>query len=67
MRLLLNGTSFRITQMGPDFLFVDSPADLPPGRAAIEFQVDDSENRWNVHLPDGISAGSKRVALAATE
>jgi hypothetical protein len=26
--------------------------------------VDESERRWNVRLPEGISASSKRVAIA---
>jgi hypothetical protein len=30
-------------------------------------KVDESESRWNVRLPDGISAGSKRVAIAVSE
>ena len=64
MRLIVNGASIRITQMGPDFLFVDSASDHPPGEATIVLQVDDSERRWNVHLQNGISAESKRVAIA---
>jgi hypothetical protein len=65
MRLLLNGTSFRITQMGPDFLFVDSPADLPPARATIQLQVDDAQRTWEVHLPQGMRAADVRVSLGA--
>jgi hypothetical protein len=30
-------------------------------------RVDDSESEWKVRLPDGISADSKRVALALSE
>jgi hypothetical protein len=64
MRLIVNGASIRITQMGPDFLFIDSASDHPPGEATIVLQVDGSERRWNVHLQNGISAESKRVAIA---
>ena len=64
MRLIVNGASIRITQMGPDFLFVDSASDHPSGEATIVLQVDGSERRWNVHLQNGISAESKRVAIA---
>ena len=63
MRLLLNGTSFRIAQMGPDFLFVESPGDHPPARATIEMQVDGSQRTWEVTLPQGIKAGEPRVCL----
>ena len=64
MRLILNGTPIRITHMGPDFVLVDSPIDLPPCEASILLRVDDSESQWQVRLPEGISRNSKRVALA---
>lgn len=64
MRLIVNGTSIRITHMGPDFLFVDSPSDHPPCEAAICLQVDNHDRQWTVKLPDGVSSNSKRVALA---
>ena len=42
-------------------------SEYPPGEASILLKVDDSESRWNVRLPDGISASSKRVAIALSE
>lgn len=63
MRLLLKGTSFRIAQMGPDFLLIDSPENHPPARASIEMSVDGSHRTWEVNLPDGIKAGDPRVSL----
>ena len=67
MRLIVNGTSIGITHMGRDFVVVESLAEYPPGEASILLKVDDSESRWNVRLPDGISARSKRVAIAVSE
>jgi hypothetical protein len=64
MRLLLEGRHFRIAQMGPDFLLLESPCDHPPSRATIEMQVDDSHRTWEVDLPKGIKAGEPRVCLA---
>lgn len=64
MQLLVNGKSIRIAQMGPDFLFLESPVDHPPTNARLVFQVDASERRWDVHLPEGISAASQRVVIA---
>ena len=52
--------------MGPDFLLVDAPINHPPGNASLILQVDQSERRWDVNLPEGISAASKRVAIAAS-
>ncbi len=67
MRLLVNGRSIGITHMGPDFLLVESPTDLPPGEASIMLKVDDSESQWKVRLPEGMSKTSKRVPLALSE
>jgi len=66
MRLLVNGDSIPVVQRGPDFVLVDAPFDHPPGDASVVLQVDESERRWNVHLPEGVSAGSGRVAIAVT-
>jgi len=66
MQLIVNGASIPVVQMGPDFLLVNRPIDHPPGVASLVLQVDESVRRWNVQLPDGISAHSKRVTIAAT-
>ena len=65
MRLLVSGRSLPVTQMGPDFLLLDAPADHPPADASLILQVDQTERSWNVYLHNGISAGTKRVAIAA--
>jgi hypothetical protein len=67
MRLRLNGHSFRIAQMGPDFLFVESPSDHPPTRAVIDLQVDDVHRSWEVNLPNGMRGVDERVVLSACE
>ena len=61
--LLFNGRSLPVAQLGPGFLLLDVPADHPPGEASIVMCVDQSERRWNVRLPDGISADSNRVTI----
>ena len=63
--LVFDGHSIPVAQLGPGFLLLDSPTDHPPGSASIVLRVDQSERRWNVHLPDGISADSKRVTIVA--
>ena len=65
MRLLVNGGSIAVEQLGPDFILLAAPFDHPPGDASMVLQVDQSERRWNVRLPDGISVNCKRVAIAA--
>ena len=67
MKLLLNADSIPVAQMGPDFLLLDSATDHPPGEASLVLQVDQSERRWKVNLPHGISAHSQRVTIAVGE
>ena len=64
MLLIVNGLSLAIAQMGPDFVILKAPVNHPPGAASLVLQVDQSERRWNVHLPNGISAGKKWVEIA---
>ncbi|HMJ66992.1 MAG TPA: hypothetical protein VK615_16740 [Candidatus Binatia bacterium] len=64
MRLIINGMSIPIKQMGPDFVFVESRNDYPPGEATIVLQIDGSQRQWQVRLPDGVSRNSERVPLA---
>jgi hypothetical protein len=66
MHLLVNGGAIRVVQMGPDFVVVEEPFDHPPAGASVVLRVDESERRWNVLLPNGISSASKRVAIAAS-
>ncbi len=63
--LILNGESIPVAQIGPGFLFLDAPVDHPPCDGSVVLQIDQSERRWNVHLPDGISAALKRVTITA--
>lgn len=65
MRLLANGQAVRVAQLGPDFLLVEAPCELPAGDACVVMQVDHGERRWDVRLPEGSSAASRRVAISA--
>lgn len=65
--LRVNGILLPVAQMGPDFLLMDNPIELPPGEASLFLQVDESKREWNVYLPEGISPKSKRVAIAKSQ
>ena len=66
MRLLVNGSSLPIAQMGPDFLLLESAEAHPPATAKIVLRVDASERRWTVWLPEGIRAGgAQRVSITS--
>ena len=66
MTLHLDGTTLRIAQMGPDFVILRKPVEHPPANGEITLVVDDQVERWPVRLPYGISADSKRVAIATS-
>jgi len=59
----LNGHSISVAQLGPGFLLLDAPSNHPPADASIVLRVDQSERRWTVRLPNGISAENKRVII----
>jgi hypothetical protein len=63
--LMFRRHSIPVAQLGPDFLLLDAPADHASGHASILLRVDQSEKRWDVRLPNGISSASKRVAITA--
>lgn len=65
MDLLVGDKAFRIVQLGPDFLYLESGADFPPTSAILHFSVDGVTRSWPVRLPDGISPSDSRVRLAS--
>jgi hypothetical protein len=65
IELLIDGGSVPVAQLGPDFLLLDAPFDHPPGNARLVLKVDQSERRWDICLPNGISATASRVIIRA--
>ena len=63
IQLLIDGGSVAVAQLGPDFLLLDKPFEHPPGNACLVLQVDQSERRWDIRLPNGISANANRVNI----
>ena len=63
IELIFNGYCMPVAQLGPGFLLLNAPVEYPPSDATIVLRVDESERRWTVRLPDGISVGSKRVVI----
>jgi hypothetical protein len=66
MRLRIGGMSLPVAQLGPDFLLLKRPLDHPANDATLVLCVDGNERQWNVRLPAGISAESRRVAIEAS-
>lgn len=63
MHLTLGGHVLSIGQLGPDFIILREPTDHPPTDAEIAVSIDARERRWNVHLPDGISAAKPKTRI----
>ena len=56
MQLSIDGHTLSLGQLGPDFIILRNPTDHPPSEAEIAVWIDGRERRWNVYLPEGISA-----------
>lgn len=59
--LIVNGSSHRVGQLGPDFLILDEAAEHPPTSADILMDIDGKKKQWTVFLPTGLKAGERRV------
>jgi hypothetical protein len=64
MNLHVDGRTFAIGQLGPDFVILRNPADHPPAEAEISFSIDGRLRRWRVQLPEGIVASQGRTATS---
>jgi hypothetical protein len=64
MRLLVNGFSFPIAHMGPNYLRLRNGVEQPPVSGEVILVVDGHESRWSVFLPEGLHSGQERVPVA---
>jgi hypothetical protein len=64
MHLTVNGQIVRIGQLGPDFLILDNPPELPPSKGEITVSIDGRLQTWSVRLPDGVSAAKVMTRIA---
>jgi hypothetical protein len=64
MFLVIDGQTLPVSQMGQDFVFLESPINHAPAQAILHLKIDELERHWAVQLPQGISASQKRVQIA---
>jgi hypothetical protein len=64
MRLFVNGHVLNIAQIGPSFLMLDQPIEHPPTEAEILMSIDGHQDRWRVHLPNGISTTAPTTPIS---
>jgi hypothetical protein len=48
--LIVDGRTYALAQIGPDFVTLREPAELPTADAEVVMVVDGRENRWAVTL-----------------
>jgi hypothetical protein len=63
IHLHVNGYILPVAQLGPSFLVLRNPMDHPPCEAEITLSIDGSEERWAVHLTNGIRVGRRKTAI----
>ena len=66
MFLLVNEQSHKLAQIGPDFVRLREPAEIPPGHTEILMIVDDAEHRWPVTLNVGAVPFDADLDVATT-
>jgi len=65
LRLVFEGRSYALAQIGPDFITLREPADLPSGEAEVVMLIDGREqDRWAVTLEHGAVPFELDVATA---
>ena len=63
MTLFIQGEAHPISHLGRDFLILVTPLDLPPTGAELLMTVDGAEDRWQIHLPDGIRCTRRKTPI----
>ena len=65
IELVINGKSFDIAQVGPEWCVVNNPVDLLPCSGEMIVQIDGRPHRRIVHLNDGMSRDSNELQFSA--
>jgi hypothetical protein len=63
IHLNVNGFTLPVGQLGPEYLILRESAEHAPTTAEIVMSINGKVRRWNVHLPDGISASRVRTKI----
>jgi hypothetical protein len=69
MTMHLSGQDIPLAQMGPDFVILKAAliTGQPPQDVTLTLVVDEDSKTFPMHLPQGIPAGQRRVALVDVE
>jgi len=61
--LVASGHSYSVAQVAPDFLILDTAADIPAGPATLFIRIEGRETRRSLELPSGATRASTRVRI----
>ena len=61
--LAVNGTTFPVAQLGPDFVILENPPALSPQNAQITLTIDGQQRRRQVRLLEAIPAHAPSPAI----
>ena len=62
LRLIIAGREYPLAQIGPDFVMLREPADLPSCDAEVVMMIDGHESRWPITLQHGATRAELEVA-----
>ncbi|QDT14830.1 hypothetical protein [Alienimonas californiensis] len=63
LTLLCGDQEVAVSEIGPGFLSLQKPSDLPPGPATVRATVNGQEHRWAVVIPEGLDPTATEVML----
>ena len=61
--LTVGERSFSVAQIAPNFIIMETAAEIPPGPATLFIRIEGRETRRTLELPDGATAASTRVRI----
>ena len=63
LSLIVGETTIKLSQVGPHFVLLAEPIELPPGPADVHVNVDGHVHCRKVYLVDGTNPTSTRVRI----
>lgn len=65
MHLAVGSRRLAIVQVGPDFMILAEPVEIPPTRGELVVEIDGDEKRRTIYLPEGIRATDIQTPIAS--
>lgn len=61
--LRVNGQSYSVVEVAPEFITLERATDIPPSEADLYIRVEGEEMHRRIRLPQGASAKSDQVVI----